>query len=344
MRAASFARTHHMHSSIAEQRRVADAILRATLCVKAARVELALAELHELPTKANFNANQPRVPAGNPDGGQWTDDPQWTGVAPGINHPRVLSDAAPSNEWKPGGQYAQYRPPTRRQFPNATLGQQARLAAVQLRESSAIRRVKEIDPNWEPRVASAYAPNSIEGATRHIEARAEAAEARLRELGRLPPEQLIDAFAKANTARDLFGRQTWPKPKSAIAVTTIDGQPVFGVHSRAPSHLRTSADKAMAQREVHALMESGRLGLPPRNSGQMPLDSLYHAEANVLLRAAAMNGGSLAGRRLEVRVNQKICDSCLEVLPSLGLRLGNPVVIFIDRTGVSRTMWNGKWQ
>jgi len=29
--------------------------------------------------KANFNPNQPRVPAGNPDGGQWTDDQGWAG-------------------------------------------------------------------------------------------------------------------------------------------------------------------------------------------------------------------------------------------------------------------------
>jgi hypothetical protein len=30
-------------------------------------------------SKANFDPNQPRVPAGNPDGGQWTDEPGWTG-------------------------------------------------------------------------------------------------------------------------------------------------------------------------------------------------------------------------------------------------------------------------
>jgi len=58
-------------------------------------------------TKANFNPNQPRIPAGNPQGGQWTND----GSGTGGNDPRVLSDAAPDNAWKPGAQYAQNEPP-----------------------------------------------------------------------------------------------------------------------------------------------------------------------------------------------------------------------------------------
>jgi hypothetical protein len=38
----------------------------------ALRVKLALMRLEELRRKAGFNPDQPRVPAGNPDGGQWT--------------------------------------------------------------------------------------------------------------------------------------------------------------------------------------------------------------------------------------------------------------------------------
>ena len=46
-----------------------------------------------------FDPNQPRVPVGNPDGGQWTrvadynSEEQEPGVAGGINDSRVLSDA-----------------------------------------------------------------------------------------------------------------------------------------------------------------------------------------------------------------------------------------------------------
>ncbi len=50
-----------------------------------------------------FNPDQPRVPAGNPDGGQWTDG---GGGGGGINDPRVLSDADPEGI-RPYEQYAQ---------------------------------------------------------------------------------------------------------------------------------------------------------------------------------------------------------------------------------------------
>jgi hypothetical protein len=56
--------------------------------------------------KANFNPNQPRVAAGNPDGGQWTDG-SGARTAGGRNDPRVLSDATPDNLFKPGAQLAQ---------------------------------------------------------------------------------------------------------------------------------------------------------------------------------------------------------------------------------------------
>jgi hypothetical protein len=62
-------------------------------------------------SKAGFNPDEPRVPAGNPEGGQWT-----TGGGNGAsNDPRILSDAAPDNTWKPGAQYAANDPPDVRQ-------------------------------------------------------------------------------------------------------------------------------------------------------------------------------------------------------------------------------------
>ena len=64
-----------------------------------------------------YRPDQPRVPAGNPDGGQWTADGaggggRSPGSQPGtkpplINDPRIISDAVPDNDWKPGAQYAQ---------------------------------------------------------------------------------------------------------------------------------------------------------------------------------------------------------------------------------------------
>lgn len=55
--------------------------------------------------KAGFDPNQPRVPAGNPDGGQWTG----TGGSSGGTG-QVLSDATPDNLWKPGARVAQAGP------------------------------------------------------------------------------------------------------------------------------------------------------------------------------------------------------------------------------------------
>ena len=43
--------------------------------LRAFRLRLLLTE------KAGFRPDQPRVPAGNPDGGQWTEDPSWVGSA-----------------------------------------------------------------------------------------------------------------------------------------------------------------------------------------------------------------------------------------------------------------------
>jgi hypothetical protein len=52
--------------------------------------------------KAGFNPDEPRVPAGNADGGQWTRE--------GGNG-AVISDVTPDNTWKPRGQYAANNPP-----------------------------------------------------------------------------------------------------------------------------------------------------------------------------------------------------------------------------------------
>ena len=77
----------------------------------------------------------------------------------------------------------------------------------------------------------------------------------------------------------------------------------------------------------------------------MPNDSVYHAEATVLFRAARRYGGNLEGRDLEVHVDRAMCDSCGKVLPLIGKELGNPRVTYVNiRTGESMTMHNGDWE
>lgn len=135
--------------------------------------------------KANFNPNQPRVPAGNPDGGQWTSD---GGGGGGRNDPRVVSDAMPGNEWKPGAQYVQSRfareiGPVRigGRLVQPTPAQAVRLTVAQSRARSTIARVRELDPNWKP-TPSTY--ESVEGLIVTYRAEAREAQARLDELAR----------------------------------------------------------------------------------------------------------------------------------------------------------------
>jgi hypothetical protein len=125
----------------------------------------------------HYDPNQPRVPAGHPDGGQWT-DAGGSEIA-SRDDGRVLSDATPHNDWLPWAQYAGRIPRGSRRGPPATPAQEARLAAAEVRERNAVRAVQEREPNWEPR-PGIY--NTVEGEIAHREARALEAEARLQVL------------------------------------------------------------------------------------------------------------------------------------------------------------------
>jgi hypothetical protein len=77
------------------------------------------------------------------------------------------------------------------------------------------------------------------------------------------------------------------------------------------------------------------------SSGQMPNNAMFHAESNVLLRAARENGGTLAGRSLDVFVDSKMCNNCERIVPLVGLELGNPTITIVDTTKVPRTFRDG---
>jgi hypothetical protein len=86
--------------------------------------------LTELLRKAGFNPDQLRVPAGNPDGGQWTDDESsdWIRVA---QNDKTLTDAYGNPYYSRGGHHEmpksvfqkwKLRPETRKVFDEATSG------------------------------------------------------------------------------------------------------------------------------------------------------------------------------------------------------------------------------
>ena len=126
-----------------------------------------------------YNPDQPRVPAGSSDGGQWTSGEGGTGGG------EVLSDATPDG-WKPGAQYAQARTPRgpvqiNGHWVQPTPAQAARLSIAEARAREAINRVQELDPTWRP-TPGVY--QSVEGLIRTREGEAQQAQVRFAELQR----------------------------------------------------------------------------------------------------------------------------------------------------------------
>jgi len=126
----------------------------------------------------HYDPTQPRVPAGNSDGGQWTAG-GWRSERASALDGEVLSDATPDNEWRPGARYA-----SRRRAPPSdptTPGQAVRLATANARARDSIGEVQKREPNWQP---APFVSNTVEGQIAGLQARAREAEARLQELVR----------------------------------------------------------------------------------------------------------------------------------------------------------------
>src|SRR5438128_901558 len=87
----------------AEQEEYERALLELRWLVKSLRTDLLLRDLRH-----KYSPDQPRVPAGNSDGGQWTSGASAVGNA-AVADGQVLSDAGP-DPIEPGAQYAQNEP------------------------------------------------------------------------------------------------------------------------------------------------------------------------------------------------------------------------------------------
>jgi|GEM_PF-5713479 len=113
-------------AKIAALRRDAEDIRRCIDAIQRQARELR-AEILKESNVQKYSLDQPRVPAGQPGGGQWTKDGEDGGpsnlnapanrgdvtsenepsYAVPVNDSRVISDATPDNTWKPGAEYAQ---------------------------------------------------------------------------------------------------------------------------------------------------------------------------------------------------------------------------------------------
>jgi hypothetical protein len=149
--------------------------------------------------------------------------------------------------------------------------------------------------------------------------------------------QAIEAYRVKERLWDLLGH----KERSAIAVTTIDGEDIFGANSESRAY--TSADFAEAKKLRDTLVKKYPATFGAENLGRAPNNALFHAETTVLLKAAKQAGGTLAGRTLTIYGDTRVCPNCKQVLPYVGLELGNPTVRFVDPDGSTRTMQNGSW-
>jgi hypothetical protein len=320
---------------------------------------------------AKYSPDQPRVPAGNPDGGQWTAG-GYAGSAASADEEPVISDAADSSsdEFVLGEQYAHLRPyiVTRVQLSNGQIVavpvQQAnawQLARVQAQRLTG--EVHERDANWQP--TPSLTNPTIQGEILHYQAVAQQARNRLEEIrlgiGRnygpplnapyspptsyVPPQgfngpALLDLYRNVYREPDLWGRDDFEN--NTVAVTHFRGSTIYGVNSTAIPFFPEDRASANAIRDV--LSEKYPDKLSTDNLGLRPNDSVYHAESTVLLRAARANGGLLTGQTIEVYLDRRVCPSCRTVLPLLTRELGSPTVVYINtRTGERLFIQDGRW-
>lgn len=115
-----------------------------------------------------YRPDQPRVPAGDPGGGQWTDG-GGGGRTLGPRYASLRPRAGAGGTRRIGGRNYQVTP-----------GQAAHLSVTEAQASALTREVRRHDPSWRPE-PSLY--EGVEGRILANEAEARQAAARLRELG-----------------------------------------------------------------------------------------------------------------------------------------------------------------
>lgn len=114
-----------------------------------------------------YRPDQPRVPRGQPDGGQWVDEGLSGSDRRRRDEETRIAQARSGGRGRPGG------------LPEMTPAQQARYAIADAQARQALRQVRDRDPEWKP---TPSLTETAEGAIRAREAEAAEASARLREL------------------------------------------------------------------------------------------------------------------------------------------------------------------
>lgn len=312
-----------------------------------ARMVLAFKAFVQVAIKAGFNPGQPHVPAGNPDGGQWTSS--GGSASGGLIH-------LASSRWQ------SVRVRVGRSYLEANPGQSMRLANAAAWARTATNRVREIEPLWRPHPSLT---ETVEGEIRALEGAAREAEARYLDLTRSDPRfgiggnqgpalsepptsprrpgppEIIEAYRYLTGMPPVPSGRQAPSSSGTVAYIDLDGTPIIGVNSDSPGY--TAGDDSLARVLRSELIELYPDMMSTTNLGQIPNNAVYHAETNALLRAAQVYGGLLRGREIEMRTDRELCSSCEALLPRIGLQLGNPTIRIVDGTGTLWILRDGIW-
>jgi hypothetical protein len=251
--------------------------------------ELKAARARQRLEEAKYSPSQPRVPAGNPRGGQWSNRNEGGASFGSLGNTDGEASAEGTGEDTGSSDNSQDAA-----APGPESSQQS--------EGDGTR-------GYDDRLAASDKPSPGRTAMLGIMARA--------------AEKVVQLYRSENLLLDLFGQRD-----GAVALTTIDDKDIFGSNSSSPTY--TDADREAAKDLRDKLVAKYPDAMRADNVGYTPNNALFHAETNVLLRAAEANGGTLAGRSLDIYVDRALCPNCERVVPLVGLELGNPTLTFVD--------------
>lgn len=236
--------------------------LRANWRIAAIGLQLKFVRLRLL-SKAGFDPDQPRVSAGHPDGGQWTD----AGGGAGGGFSAQSGDGASKPQWldvDPSrmrlAQAANRGSGSRSRGVGAseplTPSQATRLDVSQARADAAVARARSVDPSWSPRPGVSQ---TAEGQIAHnnaVEREANAHYAKLRTEG-----VSFGPFAAERT--DGPGPFTRPSARQRAELQRIGEQ--FGCHTCGARNPGTRSGAWIFDHQVPSALgglNAGRWGVP----------------------------------------------------------------------------------
>jgi HK97 family phage portal protein len=223
-----------------------------TLNEKRAAVGYGPVEGADFAAKAGFDPNQPRVPAGSSDGGQWTDAGGGSGSGSSGRDRGSETRLAQARGGRASG-----RPRRGEQF-EMTTAQQMRLSIAERRAQEASRKVQERDPEWKPRQSFV---ESAEGAIARAEGEAEEAEARLGELLRDAIPNTSPDWGVTRLTKELRAQGyvlEGPAKGGGLLYRNLQTRDLVRIMERPPARFRSDAPQKHLNRYYYRYKPKGK--------------------------------------------------------------------------------------